>query len=328
MTRTPFGIRGTGSATPERVLGNDDLERLVDTSDEWITQRTGIKQRRVVGEGESTSDLAIAAARRALEAADMSADQLDLVIMATVTPDHHVPSTACKVQHAIGAENAAAFDMAAGCTGFIYGTNVASQYLWSGAAKNVMVIGGECLSRITNYTDRGSCILFGDAAGAVIYSRDFERGEVRSSKVEADGSGYDVMIIPAGASARALTPEGLAAHEDKLIIHGREVYKFAVSRFVELVRGEMAANPDLELGAVVPHQVNMRIIEAARERLDMPSEHIYTNIERFGNTSAGSVPLALDEARRSGFLDDKAGKLVVMCAFGAGLTWGSVGLRW
>jgi 3-oxoacyl-[acyl-carrier-protein] synthase-3 len=328
MTRVPFGILGTGSATPERVLANDELERMVDTSDEWITQRTGIKERRVVAEGESTSDLAIAAARRALEAAQIDADELDMIIMATVSPDNHVPSTACKVQSVLGARRAAAFDLNAGCTGFIYATNVAAQYLWGGSARKVLVIGGECLTRITNYSDRSSCILFGDAAGAVIYGQGHEYGEVLSTKVEADGDGYDVMIIPSGGSRKPMTHEGLDAREDKLIIHGREVYKFAVSRMVDLVRGEMAANPGVEFGAVIPHQVNMRILEAARERLDLPSDHIYTNIERFGNTSAGSVPLALDEARRSGFLDDKSGKLVVMCAFGAGLTWGSVGLRW
>ncbi len=328
MTRPSFGIRGTGRAVPDTVITNDELEKLVDTSDAWITKRTGIKERRRVDEGKGVSDLAIEASRKALDDAGMDPTELDLIVMATVTPDHPLPATSCKVQAALGATKAAAFDISAACTGFMYATNVAAQFLWSGTYKNVLVIGGETLTRITNYEDRSSCILFGDGAGAVIYSTDFSCGEVRSTKMEADGTGFDVMIQRAGGGLLPCTPELIADNQHKLVIHGREVYKFAVSRMVELVRDQIERNPDLELGAIVPHQVNMRIIEAARERLDLPSERIYVNIERYGNTSAGSIPVALDEARRTGFLDQHKGKLVVMCAFGAGLTWGSVGMRW
>ncbi len=328
MTRVRCGLRGTGSAVPDGVITNDDLERMVDTSSEWIVKRTGIRERRRVAEGQSTGDLALEAARRALADADLQPQDIDLIVMGTVTPDHLVPATACRIQAELGATRAAAFDLAAGCTGFVYATNVAAQYLWNGSCKNVLVIGGEALTRITNYDDRTSCILFGDGAGAAIFSTDFRYGELLSTEIHSDGTGYEVMITPGGGAAMPLTAERIANREDKLIIRGREVYKFAVGRMVELVRGQMASNPDLELGAVVPHQVNQRIIESAREKLDMPAERIFVNIEKYGNTSAGSIPIALDEARRSNFFDGLDGKLVVMCAFGAGLTWGSVGLRW
>lgn len=322
------GLRGTGSAVPERVLTNDDLAGMVDTSDEWITQRTGIKERRIVADGQATSDLCLTAAQRALDDAGLRPEELDLIVLGTLTSDQLIPSTACKLQHALGATRAAAFDMQAGCTGFVYALNIAAQYIWSGSAKNVLVLGAECLSRIADYTDRTSCILFGDAAGAVVLSTDFRCGEIRSTSIAADGSGYDVMYQAAGGSRMPLTPELLATNAHKLVIRGREVYKFATNKMVELVRQEMARNPDLELGAVIPHQMNQRIIEAARERLELPENRVYVNIMRYGNTSAASIPLALDEARRTGFFEGLEGKLVVFCAFGAGLTWGSVGLRW
>lgn len=328
MSAIRCGLRGTGSAVPDRVLTNDDLAGMVDTSDEWITQRTGIKERRIVADGQATSDLCLTAAQRALDDAGLKAEELDLIVLGTLTSDQLIPSTACKLQHALGATRAAAFDMQAGCTGFVYALNIATQYVWSGSAKNVLVLGAECLSRIADYTDRTSCILFGDAAGAVVLSTDYKYGEIRSTSIAADGSGYDVMYQSAGGSKLPLTPELLATNANKLVIRGREVYKFATNKMVELVRHEMAKNPDLELGAVIPHQMNQRIIEAARERLELPENRVYVNIMRYGNTSAASIPLALDEARRTGFFAELDGKLVVFCAFGAGLTWGSVGLRW
>lgn len=328
MSRTRCGLRGTGSAVPEHVLTNAALSAMVDTSDEWIVQRTGIKERRIVADGQSTSDLCIEAARKALDDAGLAAADLDLILLATVTPDMHVPATACRIQAELGAVRAAAFDLQAGCTGFIYALNVATQYVWAGSARNVLVIGAECLSRITNYTDRSSCILFGDAAGAAIVSADYRFGEILSTSIATDGNGYDVMYQSAGGSRTPVTAELIESMAHKLVIRGREVYKFATNKMVELVRLEMERNPDLELGAVIPHQMNARIIEAARERLELPEQSIYVNIQRYGNTSAASIPLALDEARRTGFFREMDGRLVVFCAFGAGLTWGSAGLAW
>jgi len=328
MKHRPFGILGTGAGIPTKVLSNQDLATLVDTSDEWITQRTGIKERRILPEGMTTSDLCIEAGRKAIEDAGLQPSDIQLVIVATVTPDRQVAATACKVSEALGCGNAPAFDMAAGCSGFVYGSAVASRFLWTESHDNVLVIGAEALSRIVNYEDRTSCILFGDAAGAAVYGTGHTGAELLSTSMAADGSGYDVMHTLAGGAEQPVTPELLAAKQNKLVIKGREVYKFAVGRMVELVRKEMAANPDLELGGIIPHQVNMRIIESAREKLDLPEERIFVNIDRYGNTSAASIPVALDEARRSGFFEGMEGKLVVMCAFGAGLTWGSLGFRW
>lgn len=322
------GIRGTGSAVPAKVLSNADLERRVDTSDEWIVSRTGIRERRVVGEGESTATLAAEAGRKALAAAGLEAAQLDLVLVATVTPDHQFPSTACKVQALLGASKAGACDVGAACSGFLYALHIARALVVAGTARNVLVIGAETLTRIVDYSDRTSCILFGDGAGAAVVSTEFERGEILPHRVHADGAGYEIMWLQAGGSAQRLTPEAMAAGEHFLRIRGREVYKFAVSRFVELVQDQIAANAGLELGLVIPHQVNLRIIESAREKLGIPMERIFCNIERYGNTSAASIPIALDEAIRGGALDAARGKLVVFCAFGAGLTWASGALRW
>jgi 3-oxoacyl-[acyl-carrier-protein] synthase-3 len=322
------GIRGTGSCLPEKVLRNQDFEKMVDTSDEWIVSRTGIRERHVVGPGESTASLALEAGRRALADAKLAPEQVDVILVATVTPDNQFPSTACKVQAQIGATRAAAFDISAACSGFLYGLTVARSLIASGAAKNVLLIGAETLSRIVDYGDRTSCILFGDGAGAAVLSSEFTRGEVLPSRMYSDGSGYEVMWIRTGGSLERPTPELIAAGHHFMRIRGREVYKFAVSKFVELVEEQVKANPGLELGFVIPHQVNLRIIESARERLGIPSERIYVNIERTGNTSAASIPIAFDEAVRTGALESSRGKLVVFCAFGAGLTWASGALRW
>ena len=322
------GIRGTGSCLPAKVLSNADFERMVDTSDDWIITRTGIKERRVVSEGETTATLATEAGRRALAAAGMVAADLDAIVVATVTPDNQFPSVACKVQAAIGATRAGAFDVGAACSGFLYALNTGRALVASRTAKNVLVIGAETLSRIVDYSDRTACILFGDGAGAVVLSSEFERGEVLPGSTHADGSGYEIMWLRAGGSAERLTPEAMAAGHHFLTIRGREVYKFAVSKFVELVEAQIAANRGIELGMVIPHQVNLRIIESAREKLGIPVEQIFCNIEKYGNTSAASIPIALDEAVRSGALDRCKGKLVIFCAFGAGLTWAYGALRW
>ncbi|MSR47837.1 MAG: ketoacyl-ACP synthase III [Planctomycetes bacterium] len=322
------GIRGTGSCVPAKTLKNSDFERMVDTTDDWIIGRTGIKERRVVSEGETTATLAAEAARRALAAAGMRADELDAIVVATVTPDNQFPSTACKVQALIGATRAGAFDIGAACSGFLYALHIARSMIVAGAARHVLVIGAETLSRIVDYSERSSCILFGDGAGAAIVSNEFERGEILPHRIYADGSGYDIMWLQAGGSAERLTPEAMAAGQHFLRIRGREVYKFAVGRFVELVNEQRESNPGIELGLVIPHQVNLRIIESAREKLDIPAEQVYCNIERYGNTSAASIAIALDEAVRSGAIEVARGKLVIFCAFGAGLTWASGALRW
>ncbi|MBL8842377.1 MAG: ketoacyl-ACP synthase III [Planctomycetes bacterium] len=322
------GIRGTGSALPPKVLRNADFEKMIDTTDEWITTRTGIKERRIVGDGETTATLATEAARRALDAAGMQPSDLDAIVVATVTPDNQFPSTACKVQAALGATRAGAFDISAACSGFLYGLNIGRSLIVARSARNVLVIGAETLSRIVDYTDRAACILFGDGAGAAILSHEFERGEVLPHRIYADGGGYEIMWLQAGGSAQRITPEAMAAGQHYLRIRGREVYKFAVSRFVELVQEQRAAHPGDALGLVIPHQVNLRIIESAREKLDIPMEQIFCNIEKYGNTSAASIGIALDEAVRTGAIDAARGKLVIFCAFGAGLTWASGALRW
>ncbi len=322
------GLRGTGSYVPERVLTNADFEKMVDTSDEWIVTRTGIKERRIAAPGENPSDMATKAGERALADARITAQDVDLLIVATVSGDFQFPSTACIVQRRLGCREIGAFDVGAACSGFMYALTVATQFVRAGAAKNVLVIGVEALSRVTDYTDRSSCILFGDGAGAAVVSDTFERGEILSGSIHSDGEGADVIMVPAGMSARPTTPETVAERLHFMRLRGREVYKFAVSRMVELVEDAKARHSDLKLGFVVPHQVNLRIIESAREKLGLAEEDVFVNITNYGNTSAASIPIALDEAKRSGRLERHKGELVVMCAFGAGLTWGSVALKW
>lgn len=324
----PVGIRGTGSFVPERVLSNDELSKLVDTSDEWITSRTGIKERRVAPVGQNSSDMATIAARQALEASGLDVKDIGLIICATVSGDFIFPSTACLVQRNLGAKEIGAFDVSAACSGFMYALATAKQFVASGTVDNVLVIGVETLSRITDYTDRGSCILFGDGAGAMIVSSKFEHGELLSTELKAEGEGFDVIYIPSGGTASPTTSETLAARKQFMSLRGREVYKFAVSKFVELIEDARERHADLPFGYVIPHQVNARIIESAVERLALPADRVHVNIDRYGNTSAASIPIAFDEALRAGKLDDKSGALVVLCAFGAGLTWGSVSIKW
>ena len=322
------GIRGTGSYVPERVLSNEDLQSMVDTSDEWITTRTGIKERRLVADGENASDMAVAAAKRALEAAGMTADQLGLILVATVSGDYLFPSTACLVQAKLGAPQVGCVDLGAACSGFVYALSTAHAMASMGVADNILVVGVEALSRITDYEDRASCILFGDGAGAVIVSSEFDRAELLSSSLAAEGEGEDVIKLPAGGTARPASHDTVDEKLHTMRLRGREVYKFAVSKMVKLVENAKTRHDDLELGYVVPHQVNLRIIESARQRLELREDQVFVNIHRYGNTSAASIPIGLDEAVRGGVLDPHSGRLVVLCAFGAGLTWGSVSLKW
>ena len=320
-------ITGTGSALPEKRLTNEDLSRMVDTNDEWIVQRTGIRERRIAGEGESTATLATAAARKALDAAGVEASDVDLVIVATVTPEMVFPSTACFVAAALGLKSTPAFDMSAACSGFIYAIDIADSFIKAGQYKTVLVIGAETLSRIVDYTDRATCILFGDGAGAVVLRRsnDPSKGLIYAS-LHADGTGADAMKCMPG-SRHPISSDLLAAKDHFIKLRGREVYKFAVTKFAELIEDAMrvAELTKDQVKLIVPHQVNQRIIDSAMERLEMGPEKAHVNIDRYGNTSAASIPIALDEAWRAGKI--VPGDHIIFVAFGAGLTWANAVLR-
>jgi 3-oxoacyl-[acyl-carrier-protein] synthase III len=316
-------IAGTGSVLPEKRLTNADLEKMVETSSDWIIQRTGMRERRIAGPGETTASLATAAARRALDAAGMSAQDLDLIIVGTLTPDMNTPSTSCIVQHNLGIKrHIGAFDINAACSGFVYGLSTAAQFVRSGAYRNVLVIGAETLSRFVDYTDRNTCILFGDGAGAVVVSAcdDTTRG-LQAFTLGANGAGGPLIQIPGGGSLHPASATTLAERMHYLKMNGREVYKFAVHQMTEtLAQAMQACNlsaADVKL--VVPHQVNLRIIDSATEKMGFPRDKVFINIERYGNTSAASVPIALDEAVRQGACGK--GDWIIMVAFGAGLTW-------
>ena len=320
-------ITGTGSALPEKRLTNDDLSKMVDTNDEWIVQRTGIRERRIAGPGESTATLATAAARRALESAGIQAKDLDLIICGTISPEMTFPSTACFVAAALGLTSTPAFDVTAACSGFIYTLETAACFIKAGRYKNVLAIGAETLSRLTDYKDRGSCILFGDGAGAVVLQRSNEanRGVIYSS-LHADGNGWEMLYCAPG-SRHPADEAMLASGNQYMKIKGREVYKFAVLRFEELIEDAMRK---CELTAdsiklIVPHQVNKRIIDSAMEKLGIGPEKAFVNIDKYGNTSAASIPIALDEAWRAGKI--VKGDVIVLVAFGAGLTWANAVVR-
>ncbi len=314
-------IAGTGSFVPEKRLTNEDLSRMVDTNDEWITQRTGIKERRIAGPGESTATLASHAARRAVAAAGLEPKDIDLVLCGTITPEMAFPSTACFVAAALGMTTTPAFDIAAACSGFIYTLDTAAAFIQAGRYKNVLVVGAETLSRITDYKDRASCILFGDGAGAVVLQRsnDPKKGLIYSG-LHADGSGWELLCCKPGS--RFPIEESLVSEGSQYIkLKGREVYKFAVQRFEELIEDAMRKcelTPEM-ISMIVPHQVNQRVIDSAMDKLGLGPEKAYVNIERYGNTSAASIPIALDEAVRGGKI--KSGDTIIFVAFGAGLTW-------
>lgn len=320
-------IAGTGSALPEKRLTNDDLSKMVDTNDAWIVQRTGIRERRIAGPGESTATLATSAARRALEAAGLEAKDLDLIICGTISPEMTFPSTACFVAAALGLTSTPAFDIAAACSGFIYTLETGSSFIKAGRYRNVLVIGAETLSRLTDYTDRSSCILFGDGAGAVVLqsSSDTRRG-VLYSGLHADGHGWEMLCCHPG-SRHPVDAAMLESRGQYMKIKGREVYKFAVQRFEELIEDAMRKcelTPE-SIKLIVPHQVNQRIIDSAMDKLGFSSDKAFVNIDRYGNTSAASIPIALDEAIRAGKLSP--GDVTVLVAFGAGLTWANAVIR-
>lgn len=321
-------IAGTGHAVPERVLTNFDLEKMVDTSDEWIRTRTGIRERRVADENTATSDLAVAAAHEALDMAGMAPSDLDLIVVATVTPDMLFPSTACLVQDRLGAAHAAAFDLSAGCSGFVYALATAAQFIQTGAYSNALVVGAETLSKITDWQDRSTCVLFGDGAGAVVLKAAPAGKGLLSFVLGADGSGKDKLRLPAGGSRLPASAETVAQRQHYIQMCGHDVFRFAVRVLGEATREALdKAGLGLnQLDFFVPHQANVRIIDAAVERLELPKEKVIVNVDRFGNTSAASVAIALDEAVRSGRI--QPGQVVAMTGFGAGLTWASAVFRW
>jgi 3-oxoacyl-[acyl-carrier-protein] synthase-3 len=323
----PVGILGTGGYAPERVLSNGDLERMVATSDEWIQTRTGMRERRIGGSGQATSDLAAAAGRQAMQRAGLLPEELELILVATVTPDHVCPPTACLVQQKLGAVNAAGFDVQAACSSFMNALQTGHALVGSGSYRNALVIGADMLSTITDYQDRESCILFGDGAGAVVLGQG-GGGELLDHVMGIDGSGADLIKMPAGGSRLPASHATVEARQHFLRMEGRKVFKFAVARIAAVVEQILDRNglglADLDL--LIPHQANLRILEAAAERLGLPMGRVVVNIERFGNTSSASVPLALDQAVQEGRL--RRGQLACLVAFGGGLSWGASLLRW
>ena len=324
-TRIYSRIAGTGSYLPEKVLTNADLTKFVETSDEWIVARTGIRERHVAAEGETTSDLGYHAAVRAMEAAGVTAADIDLIIMGTTTPDLIFPSSACLMQHKLGANGSPAFDVNAACSGFIYALTIADKFIQSGAAKTALVVGSETLTRMLDWNDRGTCVLFGDGAGAVVLKADTETG-ILSTHMHADGGKKELLWNPVGVSAGFRMDEPNAGV--RVLMTGNEVFKHAVKALDSVVEEALQANgmDRHDLDWLVPHQANLRIIEATAKRLDMPMERVIVTVDRHGNTSSGSVPLALDEAVRSGKI--QRGQLVLLEAFGGGFTWGSALLRY
>ena len=318
-------IAGTGSYLPEKVLTNDDLAKMVDTSDEWIAARTGIRERHVAAEGETTSDLGYHAALRALEAAGVAAEDIDLIVVGTTTPDLIFPSTACLIQHKLGAAGCPAFDVNAACSGFIYAMSVADKFIRTGDAKTVLVVGSETLTRMVDWSDRSTCVLFGDGAGAVVLKADTETG-ILSTHMHADGGKKELLWNPVGVSV------GFKEHEKNagvaIQMSGSDVFKYAVKALDSVVEETLEANglDRHDIDWLIPHQANLRIIEATAKRLDMPMERVVVTVDKHGNTSSGSVPLALDEAVRSGKV--QRGQLVLLEAFGGGFTWGSALLRY
>ncbi len=329
MADTTFAILGTGSYAPQRVMTNEDLAELVDTSDDWIISRTGIKERHIAAEGEMTSDLAAAAARAAIADAGIAIDQVDLIIVATVTGDMPMPATACIVQAKLGARpDAACFDVQAACSGFIYALDTAWAMLQSGRYRHAIVIGAEKLSSVLDWSDRTTCVLFGDAAGAVVIGPRPEgaTAEIQGARLYSEGGNTELLCIPGGGSNHP-TP-GTDDPPRHIQMRGREVFKFAVREMEDAARDilEQHGVEADEVSCVIPHQANLRIIDAIAQYLEIPVDRFFVNLDRYGNTSAASIPLALDEARRVGRI--KPGDLTLLVAFGAGLTYGSALVRW
>lgn len=328
MVNQRAGILGTGHSYPEGILTNADLAKIVETSDEWITTRTGIKQRRKAAPGEYTSLFAVRAARQAIERARLDPSDIDLLICATVTPDQILPSTGCIVQAELGAHNAAAMDVVAACSGFLYGVSLADSMIRTGQVRHAVVVGAEILTQYVDYTDRQTCVLFGDGAGAAVLGPvDPNRG-ILGSKIKSDGRYEEQLFSPGGGTRRKPTPETLAAGDHFFKMRGNELFKVAVRSMTEISRDvlEKAGKTSDEIDLFIPHQANQRITEAVADRLNVDMSNVYSNIAVHGNTSSASIPIALDECVEAGRI--KEGDLVLMASFGGGVTWGAVLVRW
>lgn len=326
--RRKIKITGTGFYVPDKILTNFDLEKIVDTSDDWIITRTGIKERRIASQDQATSDLAVEAGKRALKNAGLEVKDIDLIIVATSTPDTIFPSTACWVQKGLNADHVPAFDISVGCTGFLYGMILAESLVLSGVNKRVLLIGGELLTKVVNWKDRNTCVLFGDAAGAVVLEESKDESGMLSFYWKADGKLGDLLSLPAGGTRLPATAETVARKLHCLQMKGNEVFKYAVKRMGEaaLEALKIANLKKSDIDIFIPHQANIRIIEATGRRLNLPSEKVYSNIHKYGNVSVASIPISLDELREDGKL--KKGTIIVMDAFGAGFTWAAIAYRW
>jgi 3-oxoacyl-[acyl-carrier-protein] synthase-3 len=321
-------ITGTGFYAPEQILTNADLEKIVDTTDEWIMSRSGIRERHIAREDQTTSDLCIEAGRRALVDADLEPDDIDVILVATDSPDTIFPATACYVQSGLGANHAPAFDLVAGCTGWLYGLIVAEGLIFGGTARRVLVIGGELLTKLTNWKDRATCVLFGDAAGAAVVEESHDESGILSHFWKADGSLAGLLHLPAGGTRRPASLQTVTEHLHTIQMKGNEVFKHAVKRMGEASE-EVLRRADLTKGQVdifIPHQANIRIIDAVGERLEIERDKVYVNIDRYGNVSVACIPIALHELREAKRLHP--GTHVLMAAFGAGFTWAAVAYRW
>jgi 3-oxoacyl-[acyl-carrier-protein] synthase-3 len=320
-----IAIKGTGSCIPERVVPNSYFEKIIDTSDEWITTRTGIKERRMIEKGQAMSDLATPASESALQMAGISADELDLIVIGTSTADMLTPSAACMVQHQLGAKKAVAFDVNAACPGFIYGLAIAQKFMQDGSYSKALVVGGEIISNRLDYKDRSTCVLFGDGAGAVVlgHSNGKDDGEILAMDIESDGDLWHLIYMPGGGSRIPVSHEMLNEGHQYLKMNGNEVFKHAVRTLVGSARKIMAQQgiTSEEIDWFIPHQANIRIMEVVAERLGIPSEKVIVTVHKYGNTSVASIPVALDEAVRSGQI--RKGDLILVNSFGAGLTWGA-----
>jgi len=326
-----YGVRitGTGSYTPEKILTNKDLEKMVDTTDEWITTRTGIKERHIAASDESTSDMAVKAAVNALKVANLQAEQIDLILIPTLSPDNAFPNTGCHVQRKLGAKNAACFSIEAACSGFLYGLKIATDMIRCGSYKNILLVCAEKMSMHIDWEDRATCVLFGDGAGAVVLQACPEKeNSILASKLGADGNYADLLIIPAGGSKQPITAQLLKEKKNFLHMSGREVFKLAVTAMAktseEVLSTANVQKKDIKW--LVPHQANNRIIQAVGKRLKIEAERVYINVDRYGNTSAASIPIALDEMVKNNKLNK--GDYILLTAFGGGLTWGSQLIRW